>query len=189
MPLWTCPNGCGSVRGGKRPRRNDLCRYCIPCSQKAGQLVERAAAAAPKQKKRRKVKMKPPSTGFLDGRRAGSWLLYHDMNVLVRQSMRRRPSIIDVKAKTLTVYEFDGDEFDRRATVIMAEQRYYAARAGVSGQAMKTYIRRNLETAIGVRLRLESMRKAEEELAERLRAKAALKVLENANTLDRRTAS
>lgn len=45
MILWKCPNGCASVRGVTRPRRNDICRWCLACSAKAGVLVEREAPA------------------------------------------------------------------------------------------------------------------------------------------------
>ncbi len=40
---WQCPNGCKAVMGPRRPRKNNICRYCLPCSEKAGILVERFA--------------------------------------------------------------------------------------------------------------------------------------------------
>lgn len=42
---WTCPNGCAGVLGPTRPRKDNVCRYCLPCSAKAGKLVERTAPA------------------------------------------------------------------------------------------------------------------------------------------------
>jgi len=42
---WNCPNGCPGVLGPSRPRMNNICRYCLPCSQTAGILVERGAPA------------------------------------------------------------------------------------------------------------------------------------------------
>jgi len=42
---WECPNGCSGVLGSTRPRRDDVCRYCLDCSGKAGRLVERRAPA------------------------------------------------------------------------------------------------------------------------------------------------
>ena len=43
MILWRCPNGCPAVRGPTRPRRRDVCRYCLACSAKVGSLVDRVA--------------------------------------------------------------------------------------------------------------------------------------------------
>jgi len=40
---WTCPNGCAAVLAPTKPRRNDVRRYCLPCSAKSGRLVERVA--------------------------------------------------------------------------------------------------------------------------------------------------
>lgn len=42
---WTCPNGCGSVLGPSKPRRDNICRYCLECSAQMGRLVERTAPA------------------------------------------------------------------------------------------------------------------------------------------------
>ena len=179
MPLWSCPNGCGSVRGGKRPRRDDVVRYCLPCSTKSGRLVERVVVAAKPTKKRQSRPAKTAALTFPDGKKPDFYLLYGRLSVTVRQSMRPRASIISRTG--VDIYDFGGDEFDRRATVVLAEQRYYAARGvGLFGQAMKTFVRRNIEKTIGVRLRLESMKDAEKELANLLRARAALKTMESA---------
>ena len=42
---WTCPNGCPAVLAPSRPRRDDVARYCLPCSATRGRLVLRAAPA------------------------------------------------------------------------------------------------------------------------------------------------
>ena len=42
---WACPNGCPAVLASSRPRRDDVARYCLPCSAKRGRLVLRAAPA------------------------------------------------------------------------------------------------------------------------------------------------
>lgn len=40
---WVCPT-CGTGRlAPSRPRKNDVRRYCLPCSEKTGRLVERVA--------------------------------------------------------------------------------------------------------------------------------------------------
>lgn len=38
---WECPNGCGAVLAPERPRRDDIRRYCLPCSAREGYLVHR----------------------------------------------------------------------------------------------------------------------------------------------------
>jgi hypothetical protein len=47
---WTCPNACPAVLGPKRPRRDDVSRYCLSCSAKKGRLVERSAPSLEKRK-------------------------------------------------------------------------------------------------------------------------------------------
>jgi hypothetical protein len=48
---WKCPNDIhAGVLGPSRPRRDNLCRYCIPCSQRVGKLVERVAPTVEKQR-------------------------------------------------------------------------------------------------------------------------------------------
>ena len=48
---WVCPNGCPAVLGPTRPRRDNIVRYCLACSAKAGKLVERTAPAMEKKSK------------------------------------------------------------------------------------------------------------------------------------------
>lgn len=40
---WLCPNGHQGVLGPARPRRDNICRYCLACSAKEGKLVERTS--------------------------------------------------------------------------------------------------------------------------------------------------
>lgn len=42
---WVCPTCGEGVHAPDRPRRDDVRRYCLPCSAKAGRLVERACPA------------------------------------------------------------------------------------------------------------------------------------------------
>lgn len=52
---WKCP-ACGhGLLAPTRPRRNDVRRYCLPCSSKAGVLVERVAPALDAQRNARDV--------------------------------------------------------------------------------------------------------------------------------------
>jgi len=56
MKTWKCPE-CGSgVRGPERPRKNNVVRYCLPCSGKAGVLVERIVPALEVKRKAAKVR-------------------------------------------------------------------------------------------------------------------------------------
>lgn len=53
---WICPD-CGSgVNAPDRPRRDDVRRYCLKCSEKTGRLVERACPALERQRADSKVK-------------------------------------------------------------------------------------------------------------------------------------
>lgn len=47
---WKCPTCDSGVLAPSRPRMNDIRRYCLPCSKKAGVLVERVAPALEKQR-------------------------------------------------------------------------------------------------------------------------------------------
>jgi hypothetical protein len=48
--IWRCPTCGDGKRGPRRPRRNNVVRYCLPCSGKAGVLVERVAPAVERQR-------------------------------------------------------------------------------------------------------------------------------------------
>lgn len=51
---WECPNGRHpGVLGPERPRRDDVRRYCLPCSEATGRLVERTAPAVEKARAER----------------------------------------------------------------------------------------------------------------------------------------
>lgn len=50
---WACPNGCPAVLGPSRPRKDDVCRFCLPCSSQKGRLVPRTAPALDKAREDR----------------------------------------------------------------------------------------------------------------------------------------
>jgi hypothetical protein len=52
---WACPNGCAAVLGPTKPRRDDVSRYCLPCSQREGKLVPRVAPALEAERDRREL--------------------------------------------------------------------------------------------------------------------------------------
>lgn len=50
---WKCAKCDNGVLGPGRPRRNNVVRYCLPCSAKAGVLVERFCPAQENKRKRK----------------------------------------------------------------------------------------------------------------------------------------
>jgi hypothetical protein len=54
MNRWICPTGAHpAVLGLMRPRRDDVCRYCLECSRGVGRLVLRVAPRLEKVRKDR----------------------------------------------------------------------------------------------------------------------------------------
>ena len=45
MKNWKCPHCNSGKRAPERPRQNDVRRYCLPCSERTGRLVERVCPA------------------------------------------------------------------------------------------------------------------------------------------------
>lgn len=50
---WKCETCDNGLLAPSRPRRNDVRRYCLPCSAKRGTLVERIAPALEKKREQR----------------------------------------------------------------------------------------------------------------------------------------
>ena len=50
---WKCEKCNDGLLAPSRPRKNDVRRYCLPCSAKQGTLVERIAPALEKQREKR----------------------------------------------------------------------------------------------------------------------------------------
>lgn len=57
---WSCTKSetCPAVLGPTKPRKDDVCRFCLPCSAKAGKLVPRIAPALEAKREKRAEKMK-----------------------------------------------------------------------------------------------------------------------------------
>lgn len=53
---WVCPECDDGVLGPQRPRRDNIVRYCLPCSEKAGKLVERSTPSLDKRREARAEK-------------------------------------------------------------------------------------------------------------------------------------
>ena len=50
---WTCPQCDKGALGPSRPRKNNVVRYCFPCSSKTGKLVERKCLTLEKRRERK----------------------------------------------------------------------------------------------------------------------------------------
>lgn len=50
---WVCPECGDGTLGPRRPRRDNIVRYCLPCSEKAGKLIERSTPALDRQRDKR----------------------------------------------------------------------------------------------------------------------------------------
>jgi hypothetical protein len=53
---WVCPVCGGGVNGPDRPRRDDVRRWCLRCSETTGRLVERSSPALERQREQAKTK-------------------------------------------------------------------------------------------------------------------------------------
>ncbi len=54
---WTCPKCGNTCLAPRRPRRDDVRRYCLDCSAATGRLVERTAPALEKQRAERATRI------------------------------------------------------------------------------------------------------------------------------------
>lgn len=52
---WKCPICESGLLAPSRPRMNDVRRYCLPCSEETGKLVQRTAPALEKKRATKKV--------------------------------------------------------------------------------------------------------------------------------------
>lgn len=59
---WRCEQCQHGLLAPMRPRKNDVRRYCLPCSSKTGVLVERVAPTLEKQRSARKEASKKKAT-------------------------------------------------------------------------------------------------------------------------------
>jgi hypothetical protein len=52
---WECPNGCPAVLGPRRPKSDNVCRYCLRCSTMGKFLVRRTSPTVEKSRSKRIV--------------------------------------------------------------------------------------------------------------------------------------
>lgn len=55
---WKCANCNHGLLAPMKPRKNDVRRYCLPCSAKTGKLVERVSPTLEKKREQRSVVVK-----------------------------------------------------------------------------------------------------------------------------------
>lgn len=59
LVLWKCPEGEHTgVRAPTRPRKDDIRRFCIPCSEASGRLTERISPVVEKERARKEAARK-----------------------------------------------------------------------------------------------------------------------------------
>ena len=193
--LWHCPNGCAAVRGPDKPRKENICRYCMPCSSKAGKIVARLNPSLEKKRQERRKKANEKAqdkaarkrahrvqTDVLDHFRCGETAVrilnrirskvrvYEPIPVVeVRKSQKRRNPRFD--ARGIIFYDFPGcDQHDATAMVTVAvARRSVPHEEPING--LKVRIRWYTENALGVRPRLNRLVDADLEVADLLRAK------------------
>ncbi len=202
MHRWLCPNDAAHAAklAPSRPRKDDVRRYCLVCSEKSGRLVERIVPqlesrreaarerSAKKAAKRRAAMPRFFCTAFTCGLRAADAALLHAGTGIqwdVRNSSKPRAPRIDVDKRVITVYDHTGcDKYDARAIVVLAELLLLdklsttGPNACVLGKGSKlptrTFIRARLKNTIGIEPAITGpIAQTWKQISWELRAKAA----------------
>jgi len=142
MIRWNCPNEAHpGVLGPSRPRRDDVRRYCLACSEKSGRLAERvsskieakrcrAAERAKRQAKRRRerklatMSQEDVNANFRCGNHVLSNLLLHHSAARPIWEVRtsKTPRQPRIEEHHVVIYDHDGaDKYDARALTTVAE--------------------------------------------------------------------
>lgn len=201
---WTCPNDLHpGVLGPSKPRRDNLCRYCLPCSEKVGKLVERVVpkleakreakrerasekAKAARAKARQERKNRPLTqadfvTRFrcgVDAHRAYPFHWPHwphnPDRILVEVREAKSPRSPKMHDGRIVIYDHGGDKYDATAQAFCA----ILLRHGVDdGVRQRGNLRHNAEIGLHVRPRLDGgLKNAWIEIAHLLRSRDAVKV-------------
>ena len=128
---WACPNGCSAVLGSLRPRRDDVARYCLPCSAKRGRLVLRIAPAL-EAKRAAKVSSGKTKKAARAARAAERETAYYTVHgVDLREELKKLwslPIARELRAK------LDPNEIDRTAppNLLVRTRHLGANRMGVA---------------------------------------------------------
>ena len=128
---WACPNGCPAVLAPSRPRRDDVARYCLPCSAKRGRLVLRVAPAL-EAKRAAKAAATKTKKATAVARTAERETAYHTVHgVDLREELKKLwslPIAHELRAK------LDPNELDRTAPpkLVVRNRSAGAGRMGVA---------------------------------------------------------
>ena len=104
---WACPNGCPAVLAPSRPRRDDVARYCLPCSAARGRLVLRLAPAleAKRAAKVAAAKMKKAARAERAAERETAYYTVHGVDL--REELKKLwalPIARELRAKLYTLH-------------------------------------------------------------------------------------
>jgi ribosomal protein L44E len=203
LARWKCPTCSAGNLAPRRPRRDDVRKYCLPCSEKTGRLVEKVCAAlegkreVAKQKQRAKQKKERAILGFkkpmdyydIAGINVRVWLdmkgIGSNIELLVRETKRPGPIKIKHIEGWLYVVTIRKGDWVTRADV---EAQLALASAKVNWLRVNTttpltspkaleYMRNICSHHLGVRPRLNAPAKAEIEVANMLRKLRAVETL------------
>lgn len=86
---WACPNGCAAVLASSRPRKDDVARYCLPCSAARGRLVLRAAPVLKAQREAKTAAAKTKKTLHAERSAKREAAYYEVHSVDLREELRK----------------------------------------------------------------------------------------------------
>lgn len=201
---WNCPLCKDGVLAPRRPRRDDVRRYCLPCSARKGRLVERVCAALEnkraakrakaKEKQRKAYSFKAPKNYYITSgidladlflrcdkytwREAAARLQLAKLRA--RDTYRVGPATIKRDAAGVATVTFHrpklGDAYDAKAQAVCAAGRLLWEHLG--GGEFRHRLRDLCDNMLGVRPRLTHTGTVEIEVASLIRAKVACAVVE-----------
>ncbi len=187
----------------------DVRRWCLPCSDKSGWMVERIAPALTAKRdkarartqtkacrKRAKKRASRPqealNTRFHCGVYAVSVMIWNrDPKMRIQVAPAAKPRRARVQKGLVTVYDHGGDPYDARAAVCLGELRWrLAAREPrlATSALLRRYMAGILTPILGARPRLPDYgARGADEIAGLLRARDAVNALGHNVTTLRRT--
>jgi len=204
LARWVCPKCTAGTLAPSRPRRDDVRRYCLPCSSKTGRLVERESPARARlrdkakersTKKRRKLyTWKPRAADYY--RIGGSAVPNQVAGWPVRVRTTRGPGPVrlsvagkgtSLRCLVLLRKGAWADRFDAKAQIAVAlallRVRNNAAARQARGhgpdshESIRGHLRAYITDECGVRPKLKNLSQATVEVARLLRSLAAVNML------------
>lgn len=125
MPRWECPNGHRAVIGPSKPRRDNICRYCLQCSANQGKLVERVCPTLDKKRTKRaelvKAKVQRKREQQKEAMNSYPWNLYGLAKEWAKlKAWEADLSSCEVKIRQGTSHYSSGHAWGRRRIVVTA---------------------------------------------------------------------